>query len=130
MHYVLRHGKRIAVEIMPTPDAPPARRKLKRRPFKAQWIQVPQWWLEALQRADANASTHLLALIVLAEAFKRQHVGGEVVLSSEVTKMSRATKIRAANELVKLGLIEVEWSGNRAGVVSVVHFSRKRRKIG
>jgi hypothetical protein len=124
MHYVLRHGKRIAVEIMPTPGAPPARRKLKQRPFKAQWIQVPRWWLEVLQ--DASASAHQLALIILAEAFKRQYVRGGVMLSSEVTKMPHSTRRRAAKELIRLGLIVVEWNGKRAGTVSTINFNKKR----
>jgi hypothetical protein len=125
VHYIVRHGRRIAVETMPMPDAPSARRKRKQRPkpFKARWIQVPRWWLDVLQ--NASASAHQLALIILAEEFKRQYIWGKVVLSSEVTKMSPSTRRRAAKELVRLGLIRVEWNGNQAGIVSVIRFGKK-----
>lgn len=125
VRYVVRHGRRIAVETMPTPGAPSGRRKRKQqpKPFKARWIKVPRWWLEVLQ--DASASAHQLALIVLAEAFKRQYIRGEVVLSSEVTKMPHSTRRRAAKELVRLGLIGVEWNGKRASTISAIRFSKE-----
>jgi hypothetical protein len=124
--YVWRHGKRIEVETMNLDHlAPP--RKRKRKPFKAHWVQMPRWWLEVLQDASASGSAYQLALVVLAEEFKRRYVGGEVVLSSEVTRMPHSTRIRAAKELVELGLISVEWDGKRAGTVSGVCFNKKTR---
>jgi hypothetical protein len=120
--YVWRHGKRIEVETVNLDHLVPPR---KRKPFKAHWVQMPRWWLEVLQ--DASASAHQLALVVLAEEFKRRHIGGEVVLSSEVTRMPHSTRKRAAKELVELGLISVEWNGKRAGTVSRVCFNKKTR---
>ena len=80
--YIYRHGKRILVETL-TPTAAPARGK-KRKPFKVAWFKFPGWWVSALR--NASASAHQLALIILAEAFKREHVEGDIVLSAEVTK--------------------------------------------
>ena len=121
---VWRHGKRIEVETMNLDHLTPARKR-KRKPFKAHWVQMPRWWLEVLQDASASGSAYQLALVVLAEEFKRRYVGGEVVLSSEVTKMPHSTRRRAANELSGLGLISVEWNGKRAGTVSEVCFNKK-----
>jgi hypothetical protein len=86
---------------------------------------MPWWWLEVLQ--DASASAHQLALVVLAEEFKRRFIKGDVVLSSEVTKMPHSTGRRAAKELIKLGLIEVGWDGKRAGIVTKIRFTKKIR---
>jgi hypothetical protein len=61
-----------------------------------------------------------LALVILAEDFKRKNVGGEVVLSSWVTEMPRCTKMRAANELVDLGLIKIVKDGKHALRVIII----------
>ena len=82
--------------------------KRKRKPFKAIGSNSRAWWIEVLQDASASGSAYQLALIVLAEAFKRAYIGGDVVLSSEVTRMPHTTRKRAAKELVELGLISVE----------------------
>jgi hypothetical protein len=55
-----------------------------------------------------------LALIILIEAFKREQIGGEIVLSLEVTGMYRNTRARAAAELVRLGLIAIRREGREA----------------
>jgi hypothetical protein len=48
-------------------------------------------------------------------------VGGEVVLSAEVTKMFASTRKRAVKELVRLKLIKVSQHGNQAArVVSIL----------
>ena len=80
-------GKRIAVESDTTQVAA---RKRKRKPFKVEWFKYPTWWIEALRKASAGA--HLLAPIILAEAFKREYIGGDIVLSSELTKMPPTTR--------------------------------------
>ena len=118
--YVYAHGKRIEVETL-TPDALKAPRP-KRKPFVVDWVKFPAWWLEALQ--DASASACKLALTVLAEDYKRQHVGGDVVLSAAVTKMPHTTRTRATRELVGLGLIQIQASGKRAAVVSSVQYEK------
>jgi hypothetical protein len=114
--YVYRDGKRILVETLtPTPPRP----RQKRKPFKGEWFKFPGWWVEVLRGASGPA--RLLAMIVLEEAFKREHIGGDIVLSSEVTRMPQTTRRRAAKELVKLGLIAIEQIGNGAPVVTGIN---------
>jgi hypothetical protein len=107
MSFVTRHGRRI--EIIDQPDVKP---KKKRKPFKAEWVQFPTRWIEALRRSG-RVSAYRLALAILVEAFRRKIIGGEVVLSSEVTGMARTTRLQAAKELVALGLIETKQIGKR-----------------
>jgi GTP-sensing pleiotropic transcriptional regulator CodY len=57
----------------------------------------------------------------LIEAFKRKHLGGQIVLSAKVTGgMPRSTKMRAATELAEFGLIEIRSMGKKATVVSII----------
>jgi hypothetical protein len=110
VHFVTRHGRRVEVETI-EPKAPPPRR---RRAFEAKYIKLPRHWITALLNTR-SANTYRLATLILWEAFKREHVGGEIVLSAQVTRgMPRSTRIRAAEELVELGLIQVERDGYRA----------------
>jgi hypothetical protein len=116
--FVTRHGRRIAVKTLDTGHHPKPRLK----PFEAQFVKVPRWWVEALRHRCG--STHHLALVILAEAFKRKNIGGEVVLSSETTGMPRMTRARAARELVRLGLIEVRQEGNQAVKVTHIYYKK------
>jgi hypothetical protein len=85
----------------PPGDAPPRKRKR----FKAQFVQVPMSWIETL-RAARRPSTWLLATLILAEAHKRKYVGGEIVLSDEMTGgMPSSTRHDAAKDLAALGLV-------------------------
>jgi hypothetical protein len=111
-------GRRIKIGVV-KPQKPPER---KRKPFKVEWFKHPAWWVKALQ--DASASAHQLALVILAEAFRREYIRGNIVLSAEVTEMAHSTRRRAAKELVELGLIAVEQIGNEAP--TVVHIFRRR----
>jgi hypothetical protein len=108
MKYTYRHGKQIAVDTITT--APPAR---KRSPFKPQFVKLPDSWMQRLERSN-SPGTFKLAHCVLREAFKRQHVGGEIILSTEVTGLSRKVRSKAVKELVELGLIEINQEGNQA----------------
>jgi hypothetical protein len=104
MNYVIRHGKRIAIETEPL-DAG-QRSKARRKPFKADFVKVPMSWVEALKRQ--KWPTYELALTLLAERHKREHIGGDVVISAEtVPGMARTTRWRATKKLVRLNLIEV-----------------------
>jgi hypothetical protein len=107
--YVMRQGRRIAVETLDTGIIP----NTKRKPFKAQWVKLPLHWSEALRRSK-SVSTYQLAHVILFETFKRKHVGGDVVLSWAVTGMPHSTRARAANELVELGLIKIIRNGKHA----------------
>jgi hypothetical protein len=66
--------------------------------------------------------------VILFEAFKREQVGGEIVLSSTVTGMKRYAKTKAAKELTKLGLIEIGKAGNQAMRVTNINYSKKNRR--
>jgi hypothetical protein len=110
--YVIRQGQRIAVNTIDTPA--PKRRKR----FEPEWVKLPMHWIKALRRSR-SAATYALALVILAAEFKRQQMGGEIVLSSTTTQMSKTTRIRAAKELAELGLIQLDRSsGNQAYRVS------------
>jgi Fic family protein len=115
--YVMRHGKRIEVEVL---DSGVTQKK-RRKPFKAQWVKLPRQWVEALRRSK-SMGTYQLALAILFEAFKREHCGGEIVLSSAVTKMPRSTRRRATKELVKLGLIKTHKNGSQSPRVSHIYY--------
>lgn len=85
--------------------------------FKVQWVKFPWRWAKALQQTK-NASTYRLAIVILFEAFKRDQIGGEIVLSGSMTGMHRNSRRRATEELVRLKLIEIEQYGNGAIRVS------------
>jgi hypothetical protein len=104
---------------------PPRSARKKRKPFTAQWVKLPRYWVEALRRSK-SVSTYQLALAILFEAFKREHLIGEIVLSSTLTKMPRNTKMRAVRELVELGLIKIKQDGNQAARVTLLHSKRRR----
>jgi hypothetical protein len=110
------------IDGMEMPRATKRKRKKERRKsgFTTQWVKVSERWIKALQQSD-SVSTYRLALIILSEAFKREQVGGEIVLSTAVTGMNRATRGRAIKELVVLRLIKVERRGNTAARVSHIY---------
>jgi hypothetical protein len=119
--HVIRNGQRIEVETLDTGIVP----KKRREPFKAHWVKFPLEWIEVLQRSKSKGA-YQLALAILLEALKRQYCGGEIVLSTTVTRMSRATRMRAAKELVELGLIETEQKGKHAMRVSHIYYYHKK----
>ena len=97
-------------------EMPALSRKQKRkrkRSFETRWVKLPSRWVKALRRSK-SASTYQLALTILFEAFKQEQLGGEIVLSTEMTKMPASTRKRATKELVKLGLIKVSQHGRQA----------------
>lgn len=117
--YVTRNGERIEVEDVTPPP--------KRRAFQVEFIQVPAYWTKALR--GAVGSTYQLALALLEADFvkKHKHRRGDIVLSLETTGMSSASRHRATQLLLELGLIEVESSGgNRAARVTKLLHTRTR----
>jgi hypothetical protein len=106
--HVYRHGKRISVETVST--ATPVK---KRRPFKVRFVKFYNHWIDRLKWSK-NPGTFKLFLYILKADFKRQITGGELVLSTEATGLSRKVRSRAVKELVELGLIEIEQNGNQA----------------
>jgi hypothetical protein len=81
--YVTAHGKRIAVETLPSKTPAPGRRK----PFKVEWVKLPYYWIERLDRSK-SANTFKLANHILREAYKREQIGGDIILSTEVTAIT------------------------------------------
>jgi hypothetical protein len=123
---VYRHGRRIAVDTINT--ARPA--KTKRKPFEVSFVKLPKFWMDRLRHAR-KVSTVTLAHVILREDFKRQHVGGDIVLSTEATGLSRQVRARAVNELRELGLIETEQNGNQAvRVTSIIEREEEKKRIG
>jgi hypothetical protein len=120
MKYVYRHGKGIAVDTINA--ATPAR---KRKPFVVRFVKLSNYWIERLRHAR-KVSTVTLAHVILREEFKRQHVDGEIILSTAVTGLSRHRKVRAVRELVDLGLIEIEQKGNQA--IRVTHLIEREEE--
>jgi hypothetical protein len=115
MNYIYRHGKMITVDTLNT--AAPIK---KRRPVAAGFVKLPDYWIEQLQKSN-NPGSFKLAHRILREAFKRQRLGEEIVLSTESTGLSRKVRCKAVKELVRRGLIEIEQSGNRATrVISII----------
>lgn len=94
-------------------DGRDIRLKRKHQPFKIEWARLPVLWIDRLEGSN-SVSTHKLAHRILREAFKREHVGGQIVLSRRVTGLPCSTTVRAARELTKLGLIQIQQSGNKA----------------
>ena len=103
-----KQDRRSVKEILATIDTPRPPKK-ERKPFKSKFIQVPTFWCAALR--GASGATHTMALVVLDEKHKRDYVGGDIVLSAEVTGMNKATRHRATRDMVQRGLFEVDQVG-------------------
>jgi hypothetical protein len=88
-------------------------RTKKRKTFEIEWVKLPNYWIRQLEQSE-HAGTYKLALRILREAYKQQHIGGEVVLSAAVTGLPGTTRRSAAKELVTLKLIQIQQDGNRA----------------
>jgi hypothetical protein len=122
MTYVDRHGKRIAVDTFNT-DTPAK----KHKPFEVQFVKLSSYWIDQLERSN-SPGTFKLAHRILREAFKREYAGGEIILSTEATGLSRKVRSQAVKELIKLGLIEVEQHGNQAVRVTCILLKEKKNK--
>ena len=124
MSCIVRGGRRIAVDTINA--ATPAK---KRKPFEVSFVKLPNFWIDQLRHAR-KVSTVTLAHVILREAFKRQRVGGEIVLSTEVTRLSRQVRARAVKELRELELIETEQNGNQAvRVISIIEREEDKKRI-
>jgi hypothetical protein len=97
--------------------------KKKSAAFSLEWAKFPKKWEVAL-RQTTNASTYRLALAVLFEAAELEikgRKGEKITLSSALTGMTRNARLRATQELTKLGLLETELNGNKAPRVLPQH---------
>jgi hypothetical protein len=94
-------------------DGRDIRLQRKHQPFKTEWVRLPAIWIDRLEQSR-SVSTYKLAHRILKEAFKRKQVGGQIVLSRKVTGLPCSTIVRAARELAKLGLIQIQQNASKA----------------
>jgi hypothetical protein len=123
--FVMRNGERIETYTMVIPSSAKPRAKAKKK-FEAQFVQLPTYWIKQLHRSS-SASTIKLAHHILVRAFECEHRGGEIVLSTESTRLSRKARFGAVRELVKLGLIEVEHRGGHQAI-RVTNIIKKKKE--
>jgi hypothetical protein len=110
--HIIRDGKRIEVETLEPKKAPK-----RRKPFKATWVKLHKHWSDQLEQAQ-GMTTYRLAHRVLHEAFKRQVIGGSVILSAEVTGLQHTSRRRAIEDMLRLQLFSIAQQGKRAAVVT------------
>ncbi|MFY9839339.1 MAG: hypothetical protein WAK55_23260 [Xanthobacteraceae bacterium] len=110
--YVVRDGKRIEVETLG-----PKKGRKRHKPFKATWSRLPKHWSDQLEQAR-GMTTYQLAHRVLHETFRRQVIGGSVILSGEVTGLPHTSRRRATKDMLRLGLFSIVQEGKRAAVVT------------
>lgn len=122
MNYVYRHGKKIAVDTVSTTTPTD-----KHKRFEVQFVKLPYFWVRRLEQSQ-NPGTFKLAHRILLEQFKCQFSGGEIILSTNHTSLSRKVRSRAVKELVGLGLIEIEQHGNQAVRVTKLIDKERNRK--
>ena len=111
--YAVRGGQLIEVERTLEHVEPRRRRRQK---FKVNFVKFPETWREALW--ESSGAAHDLAHAILVEAYKCEYRGGEVKLSA--VNMQKATRARAAKELVELGLIQLRRDGCQSYRVTLV----------
>jgi hypothetical protein len=122
MRYVNRHGRRVAVDTVNV-----ATSSKRRKSFELQFVKLPSYWIEKLQKSN-NPGSFKLAHRILKEDLKRSFMGGEIVLSTEVTGLSRKVRYKAVKELVALRLIEIAQNGKRATrVISIIIKEEKNK---
>jgi hypothetical protein len=103
--FVIRHGRRIAVDSIIPVAVPGSKPK---RAFHAKWVKLPRHWISGLGQSK-SANTYRLAHLILQAAYEDRRGTGEVILSRKLTlDMSRTTRRRAAMELAELGLITLK----------------------
>ena len=84
------------------------RRRKQKSKFEVEFVKVPVRWINRLAAADIGPATYRLALVILVESFKLDQMAiSEIVLSREVTGLSKDARRRAISALVKLKLIKI-----------------------
>jgi hypothetical protein len=79
MNYVMRHGRRIEVEMLDIPEV----EKKKRKQRAARWVKLSRHWITAL-RNTRSVHTYQLAHTILIEAYERGTQ--ELTLSAATTR--------------------------------------------
>jgi hypothetical protein len=76
-----------------------------------------------LLKADVSGATYALAIAILAENFKRDQMAvKEIILSQQVTGLSRRKRQRAINVLVRLKLLRIKKAVGKAVRVSELYY--------
>jgi hypothetical protein len=125
---VWSHGKWIEVGYLDDPlRTKKQANRPKRKPFRIGWVKLPTYWIEQLKQA-ASIATYKLALHILREAYKQQHLGGEIVLSAAATGLTRSIRRLGTKELVKLNLIRIAKENHKAPRVTELLFDGVKAK--
>jgi hypothetical protein len=83
--------------------------------FEVRWVKLPFRWIRILREAGVGRGTHHLALTILVENYKLEQMAvKEIILSEQVTGLSRRIRQRAINNLVRLKLIKVKRGKGKA----------------
>jgi hypothetical protein len=110
--YIIRHGKRIAIETLDTGITPLARIS------KPRFIKLPLVWIERLDKIKASGSTYRLAVHILRKAWQRR---GSTVTIPNIPQVSRNGRRTALRKLELAGLISVERRSDKSPIVTVLH---------
>ena len=99
------------------------RRRQRHSKFKVRFILFPLSWAARLRKAGVGAATYVLAIAILTENFRRDQMAvKEIVLSQQVTGLSRRRRQRAINTLVRLKLIRIRRAIGKAVRVSELYY--------
>jgi hypothetical protein len=113
-HYVIRHGKRIAVTPVLMPPVTPRKSPVHRVEF----VKTPSVWIERL--SGQHGRIYDVAMLLLQLDFKNR--GRPIALSNEATrhlKLDRRVKYRVLIKLEKLGLISVAQRRGSAPEITI-----------
>src|SRR5262245_43492075 len=87
----------------------------KKSEFKVEWVKLPLRWVRILHQVAVSGSTYSLAHTILVESFKLDQMAvKEIVLSAQVTGLSKHARMQAINNLVRLRLVKVKRGKGKA----------------
>ena len=110
-----------------SPRGEPARRRRNGPAAKKRFTKFPGIWEEVLAKARVSGSTYAVAVVLLHEAWKLASNGyrPDIKVSNVMLKrvhVGRKGKRAALLKLSSLGLVDVQWRGNRNPIVAVRFF--------
>src|SRR5262249_15426115 len=84
------------------------KRRRRKSGFEVEWVKFPVRWANRLWAAGVPGATWRLAIVILFENYKLEQMAiREIILSEEVTRLSRKYRNRAIDDLVRLRMIKV-----------------------
>jgi hypothetical protein len=114
VHYVVRHGKRIAVETIDTGINPKSRVA-----GSWQFVKVPLAWVNRLAEIHASGSVYRVAMYLLYQAWRTRRTAVKLT-NAGLTSVSRPAKRAALCRLEAAGLIVVERRPDKSPIVTVL----------